>query len=171
MTRLEQLLLEHSVKRGTFTLASGKTSDFYVDVRQTALHAEGAKEVARHVYGRIANRVHHVGGVELGAVPIVGSVLMVADDLHGFVVRKKAKAHGTGSRIERCPPPGTPVAVVEDTTTTGASLLEALLVVRDAGLEVVNVITVVDREEGAKELLAAEGFDLLAVTTRSALLG
>jgi orotate phosphoribosyltransferase len=187
MSTLEDLLREHSVKTGDFTLKSGRKSNFYVDVRQTALHAQGSRVIASSIlhalgFDRREAGIPAVGGVELGAVPIVGSVIAMAPltqlgnktvPLHGFIVRKAPKEHGTQAKIERCPPAGTQVAIIEDVTTTGGSLWAAIQAAQAAGLEVVQAITVVDREEGATEYLAEQGFTgtFTALTTRTELIG
>lgn len=174
--RLIALLREHSVKWGDFTLASGKKSDLYVDVRQTSLHAEGAVLIATIVLSKLLPDVGAVGGLTLGADPIVSCTAMLSHltgsgPVHAFIVRKETKGHGMGAKIEGLGnvPAGTRVAILEDTTTTGASLLLAVEAARAAGLVVVQCLTVVDREEGAAEMLATKGLVLEALVTRSAL--
>jgi orotate phosphoribosyltransferase len=171
--RLIALLLERSVRKGSFVLASGRTSDLYVDARQTTLHAEGAALVGRLVLARLRPDVVAVGGLTLGADPIVAaaaalSVAELGRPVHGFLIRKAAKDHGTGQRIEGLANvrAGSRVCVVEDTTTTGGSLLDAVAVAREAGLDVVQCLTIVDREEGATERVAAEGLTLEALVRR-----
>lgn len=174
--RLIELLRAKSVRTGSFTLASGKTSDFYVDARQTTLHAEGANLVAQLVLERLGEDVVAVGGLTMGADPIACSVAAISTlkgrPVHGFLIRKQAKGHGTGQYCEGLAnvPEGSKVAIVEDTTTTGGSLLTACERASMAGLNVVQCITVVDREEGAAERVAAGGYTLEALTTRSELL-
>ncbi len=176
--RLIALLRERSVKTGTFTLASGRTSDLYVDARQTTLHAEGAAIVGRLVLSRLSSEVVGVGGMTLGADPIAcaASALSVATlgrPIHAFLVRKEPKAHGTGLPVEGVANlgAGAKVCVVEDTTTTGGSLLKAVDAARAAGLDVVQCLTIVDRREGATEALAARGLTLDALVTRADLVG
>lgn len=179
MTDEEQLvaiLRERSVRTGQFTLASGKTSDLYVDARQTTLHAEGAAVVARLVLGRLLPDVVGVGGLTLGADPIAcaaasWSVFQLGRPVHAFLIRKEAKGHGTTQQVEGLAnlPAGSRVCVVEDTTTTGGSLLQAVSAARAAGLEVVQCITVVDRQEGAVMAVAEAGLVLEALTTRAEL--
>jgi orotate phosphoribosyltransferase len=171
--RLIELLLERSVRRGSFVLASGRTSDLYVDARQTTLHAEGAALIGRLVLERLRADVVAVGGLTLGADPIAAaaaalSLAALGRPVHGFLIRKAAKEHGTGQRIEGLANvrAGSAVCVVEDTTTTGGSLLDAVGVARDAGLQVVQCLTVVDREEGAAERVAAAGLTLEALVSR-----
>jgi orotate phosphoribosyltransferase len=174
--RLLAILRERSVKIGRFVLASGRESDLYVDVRQTTLNAEGSWVVAKLILERLRPEVAAVGGLTLGADPIACAVAPVAwaagRTVHAFLIRKEAKGHGTQEWLEgkSSLPPGTKVAIVEDTTTTGGSLLTAIDRARASGLDVVQCITVVDRQEGAAEALAARGFALEALATRAELL-
>ncbi len=175
-SRLISLLREKSVRTGTFTLASGKTSDFYVDARQTTLHAEGSRLVAEMVLDRLHEGVTAVGGLTMGADPIACSVAAISTHqgrpMHAFLIRKQAKGHGTGQFCEGLGnvPEGSMVAIVEDTTTTGGSLIEAAEKAKKAGLTVVQCITVVDRQEGAEERIQEAGWTLEALTTRTELL-
>ncbi len=175
LEQLEALLRDRSVRVGRFVLASGRESDLYVDARQTTLHAVGARLVAELMLERLEPEVVAVGGLTMGADPIACGVSALSTvhgrPIHAFLVRKEAKTHGTGNPIEGLGnvPRGSAVAIVEDTTTTGASLLSAVDAVLAAGLDVVQVLTVVDREEGAMEALAARGLALVALTTRSRL--
>ena len=174
--RLVGLLREKSVRTGTFTLASGRTSDFYVDARQTTLHGEGGWLVGTLVCARLRSDVVGVGGMTLGADPIASATAAVAwaegRTLHAFLIRKSAKSHGTGSEVEGLAnlPRGSKVAMVEDTTTTGGSLLRAVEAAQRAGLDVVQCITVVDREEGAADAIRQAGWTLEALTTRTELM-
>lgn len=171
--RLFALLRDKSVRHGTFTLTSGRTSDFYVDARQTTLHGEGAWLVAKLLLERLREDVVGVGGLTLGADPIACATAAVAWTqgrvLHAFLIRKAPKGHGTGRLVEGLAnlPAGSKVAVVEDTTTTGGSLLAAVERAREAGLDVVQCITVVERQEGAREHLAEHGLVLEALATRA----
>ena len=173
--RLHVVLNALSVRFGEFTLASGRTSDFYVDARQTTLNSEGSNVVAHLMLDRIQPDITAIGGPTMGADPIVSATTATAwatdRELHGFLVRKEAKSHGAGRQIEGLGsiPQGSKVCVVEDTTTTGGSLLKALGAIEAAGLVVAQCITVVDREEGAVERLAEAGYTLEALTTRSSL--
>jgi orotate phosphoribosyltransferase len=175
--RLIELIREKSVKRGTFTLASGRQSDLYVDVRQTSLHAEGSVRIARAILARLRPDVVGVGGMSLGADPLACCTAALSHldgrDLHAFLIRKEPKGHGVERQVVGLSnfEPGAKVAVVEDTTTTGGSLLKAVHAAQEAGLDVVQLITVVDRQEGAAERIAAEGWTLDAIATRAVLLG
>ncbi|MBN2058221.1 MAG: orotate phosphoribosyltransferase [Candidatus Saganbacteria bacterium] len=159
---LKQLLKETgAVKFGDFTLASGKKSDFYVDCRKVTLHPKGAKLIGKLILEKIKGlKVEAVGGLTLGADPIIGAVITLSD-LPGFIVRKKAKEHGTQQRIEGLIQKGWNVLIVEDVATTGASALQAIEAAEAAGAQVVKVISVVDREEGAAETLRSYAFEPL----------
>lgn len=176
MSELLTLLRDLSVRTGTFTLASGKTSDFYVDVRQTSLHREGCIAIAEQILALLDPAVVAVGGMTLGADPLACSTATLGGlrgrPLHAFLVRKEPKGHGVERLVVGLGnlEAGTPVAVLEDTTTTGGSLLKALAAIEESGLVVAQVITVVDREEGAREALAAAGYELTPLTTRTELL-
>lgn len=174
--RLHEILREKSVKRGEFVLASGKTSDLYVDARQTSLHAEGARLIAELTLSQLKDDVVGIGGMTLGADPIAASVVALSSihnrPIHGFIIRKERKGHGAGGFVVGLEnlPRGSKVCMVEDTTTTGGSLLKAIERAREAGLDVVQTITVVDRQEGAAEALAAHGHVLEPLATRQELL-
>jgi len=172
---LVALLRELSVRTGTFTLASGAVSDFYVDARQTTLHARGCQLVADLILARLAPEVMAVGGMTLGADPIACSVAArspASRPLHAFLIRKEAKGHGTERQVEGLAsiPVGTNVCIVEDTTTTGGSMLRAVRAAEASGLQVVQCITVVDRQEGAVDTLRAAGYALESITGRAELL-
>lgn len=165
---LKQLLKDTgAVKTGEFTLSSGKKSDLYVDCRKVTLHPKGAKLIGKLVLEKIKGlKVDAVGGLTLGADPIIGAVITLSD-IPGFIVRKKAKEHGTQQRIEGLIEPGWQVVIVEDVATTGASALQAIEAAEAAGARVIKVISVVDRQEGAAESLKAYDFD--PILTRSEL--
>lgn len=175
MDRLIALLRQHSVRHQRVVLASGLESDFYVDARQTTLHPEGSVLIARAILARLRPEVLGVGGPTTGADPIAGAVAALSflegRPVQGFMVRKEAKGYGMKNAVEgRGPlPPGSPVCLVEDTVTTGGSLLRAIRQAEAEGLVVVQVIVVVDREEGAAEALAAAGYAMEALTRKSEL--
>lgn len=172
-TRLVEILKERSVRTGTFTLASGKTSDLYVDARQTTLSPEGSTVIAKMILERLHPDVVGVGGPVTGADPMTGAIVthsfLDGRPLHGFMVRKEAKGHGAGNQVEGRfgLPDGSKVCMLEDTVTTGGSLLKAIHAVEEAGLEVVQIICVVDRSEGAAERFAESGYTLEALATRA----
>lgn len=173
MTLREELkhhILEHSFQRGEFTLSSGKKSDYYINGKLTTLDGRGAYLVARVFLAMMADDIPDaVGGLTLGADPIVGAVLGLAGledlSLAGFIVRKATKEHGTRSRVEGPIEAGDRVVVIEDVVTTGASALEAIDAVTAMGCRVTRVLAVVDREDGGREALAARGVALEAVFT------
>ncbi|MFP6627016.1 MAG: orotate phosphoribosyltransferase [Deltaproteobacteria bacterium] len=149
---LATMLAELSWRRGTFRLASGRSSDFYVDVKQTVMTAPGARLLGSLICDRL---VHHgiqlVGGMAVGAVPLLTAALVEAAGrnypLDGFFVRRQAKDHGTESLIEGRFDPALRIALVEDVVTSGGSTLTAIEEVEKAGAKVSLVVTVVDREE------------------------
>jgi orotate phosphoribosyltransferase len=171
---LLQLIAKHSVERRPVTLASGRQSDFYIDLRRTLMRPRGLQLAGRLVLGQLlaGAPVDAVGGMAVGAVPLVAAVLAAAAErdpatpLLGFFVRKEAKRHGLARRIEGAFARGQRVALVEDTTTTGGSTLEAVGVVQDEGGRVARVICLVDRGEGAREAFDAQGIALEAVFRR-----
>jgi orotate phosphoribosyltransferase len=158
------MLAQRSYRRGTFKLASGKTSDFYVDVKQTVMSSDGAALVGRLLFEKLqAAGVRCVGGMAVGAVPLVAAALVAAANagclLDGFFVRKEAKAHGTARRIDGRFDPAATIALVEDVVTTGESTLQAIEAVEACGGRVTFVVTVVDREDddGLRRLAARVG--------------
>jgi orotate phosphoribosyltransferase len=161
---LAAMLARLSYRHGTFRLASGKTSDFYVDVKQTVMSAEGAGLIGKLLYERL--RVHGVscvGGMAVGAVPLVTAALAAAGTanaaLDGFFVRKEAKEHGTARKIDGRFAADARIALVEDVVTTGESTLQAIDAIEAAGGRVELVVTVVDRQEddGSRGSHAAPG--------------
>ena len=159
--RLAELIKELAVVHGKVTLSSGKEADYYVDLRRATLHHEASRLIGALLRELTADwDFAAVGGLTLGADPVATSI-MHADgrDIDAFVVRKEAKKHGMQRRIEGADVEGKKVLVVEDTTTTGNSPLTAVAALREAGAEVVGVATVVDRETGAGDVIAAEGLE------------
>lgn len=166
-TRLIEIVRERSYGHGvSIRLASGRMSNFYFNMKPTMMHPEGAHLIGRLVTAALADeRIDMVGGLEIGAVPIAAVVAAASHaagrPLPAFFVRKEAKEHGTGERIEGLPKgatvAGKRVAILEDVTTTGGSALKAIEVVRAAGADVALVLTLVDRLEGAAETFAAAG--------------
>ena len=168
-------LVEQSLRTGEFTLASGKKSNYYFNGKQTTLDGRGAYLVGRIFLAMLADDVPDaVGGLTLGADPIVGAMLSLAGmedlDLKGFIVRKAVKKHGTESLVEGPVAKGNRVVVIEDVVTTGGSALQAIAAVREVGCDVTKVIAVVDREEGGRENLESEGIQLEAIFTAAELL-
>lgn len=171
---LRDFVVEHSFERREVTLSSGRKSDFYLDLRATLMRPRGLRLAGELVLAKLMQGpwVEAVGGMAVGAVPLVSAILAAAawhdpeSPLLGFFVRKEAKQHGLGRRIEGAFTPGQTVALVEDTTTTGGSTLEAVDAVQEAGGKVARVLCLVDRGEGAREAFAARGLTLEPILTR-----
>ncbi len=171
---LLDLILDVSFERREVTLASGKKSDFYLDLRQTLMRPQGVRLAGELLFEKLQSGapVQAVGGMAVGAVPVVAGILAAAArdergrDLLGFFVRKEKKQHGLGLQIEGGFEPGQTVALVEDTTTTGGSTLRAMQMVEEAGGKVARVICIVDRGEGAAEAFAEHGVTLETIFGR-----
>ncbi|WP_424446038.1 orotate phosphoribosyltransferase [Microbacterium sp. CH-015] len=157
------LIGEEAVFHGDFTLSSGKKATYYVDMRKLTLDHRAAPAIGRLVLDLVRDlEVDAVGGLTLGADPIANAVLHASvaagTPVDAFVVRKEPKDHGRGRQVEGAEVAGKRVVIVEDTSTTGGSPLKAAEVVRDAGADVVAVVTVVDRKTGAQTAVEAAGF-------------
>ena len=159
--KLAELVKELAVVHGKVTLSSGKEADYYVDLRRATLHHEASPLIGQ-LLRELTDDLDFdaVGGLTLGADPVATAVMHAPGrPIDSFVVRKEAKKHGMQRRIEGADVEGKKVLVVEDTTTTGNSPLTAVAALREAGAEVVGVATVVDRETGAGDVIAAEGLE------------
>ena len=161
--KLLKFLEERSVRRGgPFHLASGEVSDYYIDGRMTAVCSEGAYLIGEILYQRTKDLgIDAIGGMEVGAVPLT-TAAVISYHLHrlpmeGFWVRDKAKAHGTQKLIEGNLKAGMRVAVVDDVFTKGGSALKACEAVKEAGCEIVTVLAIVDRLQGAEQLFRDHG--------------
>ena len=173
--RLIDIVKARSFQQGNeMKLASGRTSTFYFNMKPTMMHAEGAYLIGRLVSQRLAgDGVDLVGGLEMGAVPLAAAVAATSGagvaPLNAFFVRKQAKEHGTQALIEGLAPgetlSGKRVVILEDVTTTGGSALKAVEAVREAGAEVVLVLTLVDRREGATAAFEEAGVAFDAILT------
>jgi orotate phosphoribosyltransferase len=172
--QLVEQLAEHitakAVVHGKVTLSSGREADYYVDLRRVTLDAEAAPLVGRVMRELTADLEYDaVGGLTLGADPVATAMLHAAaaagERLDAFVVRKAEKTHGLQRRIEGPDVAGRRVLAVEDTSTTGGSVLTAVEALREAGAEVVAVAVIVDRATGAREKVEAEGLDYRAAVT------
>ena len=169
--RLREIVGEKSLLRGEhFALASGTTSTYYFNMKPTTFDPEGATLIADLILEALDPfDIQTVGGLEMGAVPIASCISLRSFEknrpLQGFFVRKEAKEHGTQARIEPPLPPGTRVAIVEDVTTTGASALRAAEALRTNGCEVIVVVTLVDRLEGAASEFAKQKLPFIALFT------
>ncbi len=148
---------------GPFTLRSGEVSSWYIDARKTTFDGEGANLVGAAVLEVLSEDVEAVGGMTMGADPIaVATAIVAARDgrpLTAFSIRKEAKEHGLGGRLVGPVLPGSKVAIIEDTTTTGGAAVEAAKAAIDGGLDIVQAVTLVDRSEGA----ALKNFDALGI--------
>lgn len=174
--RLLEIIRQKSLLRGTFKLASGAVSDYYLDMKPTAFDPEGAALIAEIICGMLEGDadVDSIGGLELGAVPIVAAVCAQSFQgrpVNGFVVRKEKKGHGTDQKIDGNFKPNTTVVLIEDVTTKGGSVMQAVNAVRAQGATVKKIITIVDRLEGAAENLRKEGLTLAPIFTTRDLLG
>ncbi len=176
LAALDRLVLERSVTHGHFVLASGRTSSFYIDCRRSTMSAEGLALIGR--LGLSALRAEgwaprSVGGLTMGADPvayaIAGASVAATPIVDAFSVRKEAKAHGTGRRVEGNFAAGDSVVVVEDVITTGGSALKAIEAIRAEGGQVLGILAVVDREEGGRTTLEAAGWRVVALTSATRL--
>jgi orotate phosphoribosyltransferase len=159
---LVQQIRDLAVVHGEVTLASGRKADYYVDMRRVTLDGAAAPLVGRVMLDLVSDwDFDAVGGLTLGADPVAVAMLHASaaagGRLDAFVVRKEGKAHGLQRRIEGCPVAGRRVVAVEDTSTTGGSVLTAVAALREAGADIVGVAVVVDRDTGARERIEADG--------------
>jgi orotate phosphoribosyltransferase len=148
--KLLSTLSHKSFRLGEFKLSSGGISDYYIDCRTTTLDARGARLTGEVFLEEIRQRgwkARAIGGLTMGADPIVVAVSVVSGELDGFLVRKAEKQHGTGQRIEGFREKGAPVVIVDDVCTTGASTVQAIEASREFGFEIVGVMCLVEREE------------------------
>ena len=148
--KLLSTLAQKSFRLGQFKLSSGGTSDYYIDCRTTTLDAKGSRLTGEVFLDEIQQRgwkPRAIGGLTMGADPIVVAVAVVSGEMDGFLVRKAEKQHGTGQRIEGFREKGARVVIVDDVCTTGASTVQAIEAAREFGFEVVGVMCLVEREE------------------------
>jgi orotate phosphoribosyltransferase len=171
-TRLRDIIKAKSLLTGgSFTLASGKASGYFFDMKKTMFDPEGASLVGELLYELVAadGDCKAVGGLELGAVPIAVAIAMKSAEtkrpIDAFFVRKEVKDHGTAKLIDGNFVPGSKVIVLEDVTTTGGSAMKAVKAVRDQGGTVTKILTIVDRLEGARDNLKKEGLELVSLFT------
>ena len=169
--RLLEMLIERSLEIKPVTLSSGRKSDYYIDCKRVTLSPEGAYLTAKLMLEIIRPEVSAVGGLTLGADPIVSSISVLSHlkgrGLAALIVRKEPKKHGTMSYVEGpVLESGTKVAVVEDVVTSGASLLKAIDRIAAAGYEPVQALAILDRQEGGREAIEERGFRLQALYNR-----
>ena len=163
--RLLQLLAERAYRHGSFTLASGRSSDHYVNCKPVSLSGEGLALLSARMLELVEPEAVAVAGLTLGADPLVSGVAQAAAltgrPLDALIVRKEAKGHGTGAWLEGpLPAAGSRITVLEDVVTTGGSSLKAVKQLREAGYTVQRVVTIVDRQEGGLEAMTAAGLEL-----------
>jgi orotate phosphoribosyltransferase len=169
---LLDIIRRRSFRQGKFILSSGRESTLYFNLKPTMMHPRGAFLCARAFLSRIrAEDADYVGGLEMGAVPVIGSLAALSEaegrPVHTFFVRKAAKAHGTRETIEGLGPDeslaGTRALILDDVATTGNAILQAVAAARAANAIVDSALVLIDREEGAAEALARDGIRLLSV--------
>lgn len=162
-------LLEHSLRRGTFTLKSGRTSDWFLDAKQTVCRADGVLLVADAALALIPPDVDAIGGLTMGADAVAFGVAAIGATrgrmLRSFSVRKEVKDHGGGGRIAGALEPGDKVVITEDAATRGTSAVEAIEAVREVGAEPILVLTLVDRGGTCGPMVAALGVPFAALVT------
>lgn len=167
--RLRQIIAEMCFSKGpTFRLASGRESNFYFNLKKAMLDPEGIELLADLILEKISDiPADYVGGLAMGAVPVIVAVVMKSRrgkrSLRGFWVRKEAKGHGTKDLTDGHLVDGSRVIIVDDVTTTGGSIMQAIDEVKRHNCEIAAAITIVDRSEGAKETLAQKGIELIAL--------
>src|SRR5882672_5184201 len=147
---LLEMLAQKSFRLGEFKLSSGATSDYYIDCRTTTLDARGAQLTGQVFLEEIREQEWEptaIGGLTLGADPIVVAVAVTSGTIHGFLVRKSEKQHGTGRRIEGYAEKGARVVIVDDVCTTGSSTIQAIEAAREFGFEIAGLMCLVEREE------------------------
>jgi orotate phosphoribosyltransferase len=169
--RLLELIKTKALEVRKVTLSSGRTSDYYVDCKRVTLSSEGAHLSAKLMLEKIQPDIVAVGGLTLGADPIVASITVLSHlrgrGLSGMIVRKEPKKHGTMSYVEGpALEMGAKVAVVEDVVTSGASLLLAIERITAAGYQVTQALALLDRQEGGREAILAKGLVLQALFCR-----
>ncbi|MEL6813860.1 MAG: orotate phosphoribosyltransferase [Cyanobacteria bacterium J06598_3] len=167
---LLELMCQVAYKEGDFTLSSGKKSTYYINGKQVTLHAQGALMVSRLLLDMLPAGTVSVGGLTLGADPMVSAVSIVGayenQPVTPLIIRKEAKGHGTRAYIEGPElPEGSLVTILEDVVTTGASALKAVERLRAVGYEVNNILALVDRQQGGRELYDKEGLTFQSIFT------
>jgi orotate phosphoribosyltransferase len=169
--RLRQIIVEKSLITGrTFTLASGRTSSFFVNLKQTMLDPEGANLLADLILDVMETHgLRNIGGLEMGAVPLVAAVCTKSFErfpVNAFFVRKGVKDHGAAQLIDGHLEEGAEVLIIDDVVTTGGSAIQAAETVKARGCYVSKVLAIVDRQEGGRENLSDHGFELISLLER-----
>jgi len=170
--RLLHLIRARAYREGEVTLASGRKSDFYIDGKMIEISPEGAHLIGEVLYERIREiKVAAVGGLAVGAVPLVTSIVISAyhhgGGIEGFFVRGEAKSHGTMKVIEGyLPNPGDRIVVVDDVITSGKSVMKAIEAVKERGAEIAAVLAIVDRDAGARQFFESQGYRYESIFTK-----
>ena len=173
--RLLELLKEKSFEQREVTLSSGRKSNFYIDCKQVSLSAEGLYLIGHCIFSvieKLDGPIHAVGGPTLGADPMVSAVSMTSylesQPIPAFIIRKKPKSHGTQAWIEGASniPEGGRVVLLEDVITTGATVLDSAKKVEDAGYQIACFVVLVDRDEGAREIIEEAGYKVYSLFRR-----
>ncbi|MGI8935124.1 MAG: orotate phosphoribosyltransferase [Phormidesmis sp.] len=167
---LLDLICQVAYKEGDFTLSSGKKSDYYINGKQVTLHAQGGLMVARLLLDMLPPSTAGVGGLTLGADPMVSAISIAGAyenrPVTPLIIRKEAKGHGTRAYIEGPElPAGSAIVIIEDVVTTGASALQAVERLRQAGYQVNDVLALVDRQQGGQALYQSEGLNFRPIFT------
>jgi len=171
-----KLIQEKSFSKGRYKLVSGKESNYYLDMKPTMFNPEGADALSELILDRLNEvTVDYVGGLALGAVPLISTITMLSHcrgyPISGFFVRKDIKDHGTKKLVEGLARgetlSGKRAVILDDVTTTGGSAMIAVDAAKDLGAEIVLVLSIVDREEGATEFYQAQGIPFAALFTAS----
>lgn len=166
--KLLELIKQKAITKGRFTLASGKESNYYIDLRLITLSAEGAYYTAQTILEELRNdEVDAIGGLTIGADPIAAAVAAESyktkKPINAFIVRKEEKKHGKGKQIEGPLKENARVVVVDDVATSGGSILKAIEALEKEKHKIIKVIALVDREEGAKEAIQEKGYKLTTI--------
>jgi orotate phosphoribosyltransferase len=173
--QLRRMLLERSMRFGEFVLSSGATSNYYIDVRKTSLHPEGLRLISRMFYEIVANdNITAIGGLTLGADPLVAGLMLYGADqgkpLEGFLVRRTTKDHGLRGQVEGNLAGHKRVVILDDVITSGESALIAAEAAESYKAQIVRVVTVVDRGQGASQIFQQRGLPYTALFTIGELL-
>jgi orotate phosphoribosyltransferase len=165
-TRLQELFAARAISFGQFTLASGRSSTYYINSKQVLFNSEAATLIGEAIYEATADLdIDALGGLEVGAIPMATAAVMhyhrKGRAMEGFFVRKQAKGHGSKSRIEGNFKIGQRVAILDDVLTTGESAMQAIAAVEEMGAAVLRVVCIVDRLAGARQRLAKYDFQPL----------